>query len=69
MYDRVADRWLALDTRFDLEFGGGSGDDDRLTATDTFGGNERGTNFIETSVRMTCGNYDARIGKLGDQCR
>lgn len=31
------------DTRFDLEVAGGSGDDDRLDSSDTFGGNESGT--------------------------
>jgi hypothetical protein len=31
------------DTRFDLEIAGGSGDDDRLDSSDTFGGNESGT--------------------------
>jgi hypothetical protein len=32
-----------FDTRFDLELVGGSGDDDRLDSSDTFGGNESGT--------------------------
>jgi hypothetical protein len=31
------------DTRIDVEFAGASGDDDRITATDTFGGNRRNT--------------------------
>ncbi len=38
--------WLAgdaADTRIDLELVGASGDDDRLSATDTFGGNSPGT--------------------------